>query len=112
MTIPINSKDVDDFVKDNKLFQRTQKYMIGYLENYWADNKVSFIEDLKVNLETILQHYKFVDKRIAFSKCYEYEPPLDYISVSISMYDEEERYVCEYTAFYDWELECFDDTMG
>lgn len=45
------------------------------------------------------------------SKSFSYDPPLDYFSVWIRISDEDDRYLCKYTAFYDLELNCFDDKI-
>ena len=81
------------------------------MENLWCDSPKEFEEQYNTNISTVLNDYKFENEGISFSRSYSYEPPLDYISVSIRIYDQEDDYVAEYRALYDLDLHIFDDTM-
>lgn len=111
MKLPINYLEVNVFEQQNNLFAFTKKYLIKWLENLWCDSPKEFEEQYNTNISTVLNDYKFEDEGISFSRSYSYEPPLDYISVSIRIYDQEDDYVAEYRALYDLDLHIFDDTM-
>lgn len=66
---------------------------------------------MNADLETVLTAYKFETEGYSMSQSYSYDPPIDYISVWIRIYDEKNSYICEYTAFYDMELKVFDDKI-
>lgn len=109
--IPINSKDVEDFIKDNKLFQRTQEMMIECLKNTWADSETDFMDELRADLQTVLEKYEFIHHTVSFRKNYDDELPVDYIVVWIRIHDDEDGYVCEYMASYDRNLECIEGKL-
>lgn len=111
MKIPIKSEDFSKFISDNKLFDITRDELKKCLKNWWDNDRTLFIEDMYSDLETVLKKYRFENEGVSFSKSYSYEPPMDYISVWIRIFDEEDNYVCEYTAFYDYMLNCFDDKI-
>ncbi|KSV57696.1 hypothetical protein [Acetivibrio ethanolgignens] len=111
MNVPINSKEFTDFISDNNLFQLTQEKLTTCLKNWWTHDKAAFLEDMNADLETVLKKYNFENDGVSFSKSYSYDPPMDYISVWIHIFDEENNYICEYTAFYDLELQIFDDKI-
>ena len=111
MVLPIDSKKFSDFISDSNLFQMTQENLKALLKNWWDADKINFSKDMNADLETVLKKYKFEAEGVSLSKSYSYEPPMDYISVWIRIFDEENSYICEYTAFYDYNLNCFDDKI-
>lgn len=111
MILPIDTNQLENFIHKNNLFHTTQNSLILCLKNWWRDNKVDFLENMNANLETVLTAYKFEKEGYSISKSYSYDPPMDYISVWIRIYDEENSYICEYTAFYDMDLKMFDDKL-
>ncbi|MBS5150449.1 MAG: hypothetical protein KHY76_05570 [Butyricicoccus pullicaecorum] len=111
MKLPINYLEVNAFEQENDIFAFTKKYLIKWLESLWYDSPKEFEEQYNTNISTVLNDYKFKNEGISFSRSYSYEPPLDYISVSIRIYDQEDDYVAEYRALYDLDLHIFDDTM-
>lgn len=80
-------------------------------ENWWNDDNAAFLDDMNSGLETVLKKYRFENEGVSFSKRYSYDPPMDYISVWIRIFDEENNYISENTAFYDVELQIFDDKI-
>ena len=111
MTLPIDTKALENFIHENNLFHTTQNRLILCLKNWWRDNKVDFLENMNADLQTVLTAYKFEKEGYSISKNYSYNPPIDYISVWIRIYDEENSYICEYTAFYDMNLKIFNDKI-
>lgn len=110
MALPINKESIDRFVIDNKLFEKTRDFMRTFLENWFVEDKEGFIDDFGTDLSTVLATYSFENGGVSFSKDYFRE--LDYISVWISIEDSENDYFCTYKAFYDYDLNCFDDSVG
>lgn len=111
MNIPMDFETLNDFIRESNLFDSTRDSLKLYLENWWNDNKAVFLEDMGADLETVLKKYRFENEGLSFSRSYFYDPPLDYISVWIHIFDEEDSYISEYTAFYDLDLEIFDDKI-
>lgn len=111
MKLPINYLQVNEFERQNNLFNLTKEYLIKWLETSYHDSPKEFEEQYYSDINTVLNNYKFENEGISFSRSYSYEPPLDYISVSIRIYDQEDDYVAEYRAFYDLDLQIFDDRM-
>jgi hypothetical protein len=110
MILPINLECIDQFVIENKLFEKTREYMKIFIENWFEEDKEGFIDDFGTDLSTVLATYNFENGGVSFSKDYFRE--LDYISVRIEIKDDENDYFCTYTAFYDYNLNCFDDKVG
>lgn len=111
MSTTIDFKKLSDFVEKNNLFQSTQDMLKICLKNSWDDNRDTFLEDFGNDLETVFTKYKFENNTFTFSTSYACEPPMDYISIRIEIYDEENNYICRYTTFYDTALEGFDDKL-
>ncbi len=111
MKLPIDFKSINDFLSNNNLFLTTRENLITCLKNWWNDDNAAFLDDMNADLETVLERYKFENNGISFSKSYSYDPPMDYISIWIRIFDEENNYICGYTAFYDLELQIFDDKI-
>ncbi|WHH59732.1 hypothetical protein [Petroclostridium sp. X23] len=111
MEIPVSSSSFQNFIVDSQLFEKTNKALINYLINWYNDNPEAFIDDMRADLNRILQTYNFHNERVAISKSYSYEPPLDYIACDIRITDEEDSCCCVYTAFFDQELNIFDDKI-
>lgn len=112
MKIPIDTNKFADFIVENKLFDKTRENMTQYLKSWYEDDKEHFLEDMWADFDTVINTYTFENEGVSFSKSYSYEPPLDYISVWIRIYDNEGSYCAEYTAFYDNDLNCFDDKIA
>ena len=111
MVVPINKNDYEEFVSESKIFKKTSDLMIKCLSNWYKEDKESFIKDMWNDLDTVINTYKFEEDGVSISKSYSYEPPLDYISCWIRIYDSEGSYCIEYTAFFDYDLNCIDDKI-
>jgi hypothetical protein len=112
MNIPMDVNAFENFVAENQLFIKTKKKMIQCLKNWYKKDKDQFLEDLWTDIDTVLSTYTFEKDGVSFSKSYSYEPPLEYISVWIKIFDNEGSYCAKYTAFYDLNLNCFDDKIS
>lgn len=111
MNILINNQLFQSFIDENKLFEKTFELMLSYLKTWQEDNAKQFIEELWVDFDTVVKTYHFEHHKISISKNYLYDPPLDYISCHIRIYNVEDIYCGEYMAYFDCNLDCFDDNF-
>lgn len=110
--LPISQQDFQNFIEKNKLFERTYQLMCKSLKHWYEDDSQHFIEDMWADLDTVMKTYHFENEGVSISKNYSYEPPLDYISCYIRVYDAEWTYCMEYTAYFDEDLKEFDDKIA
>ncbi|MBE6072621.1 MAG: hypothetical protein E7208_11820 [Clostridium butyricum] len=111
MVVPINKKDYEVFISESKIFKKTYDLMVKCLRSWYDDDKEKFINDMWTDFDTVMNTYRFENEGVSISKSYSYDPPLDYISCWIRIYDAEDTYCIEYTAFFDYELNCIDDKI-
>lgn len=109
--IPVDPAAFSEFIEAARLFECTRKLLRMCLTNWYKEDIQGFVGDMRAGLERVLGEYKFVNEGVSVSKSFSYDPPLDYISVWVRIYDEEGCYVAEYTAFYDCDLKCFDERL-
>jgi len=112
MDLPINFQKIAPFMGESDLFHRTQKLLQGCLEYLSITDPIQFDEMFHTDFNTVMNEYKFMNEGVSFSKNFLYEPPLEYISVWIKIYSTEDDYLAQYTAFFDEELNCFDEELG
>lgn len=110
--IKTDYQELERIVEENKLFRQAQEALDVYLRNWWADEPNRFQEEMRVDLDTVLEKYHFENDSFAFSRSYLYDSPLDYIAVRIRVSDEEESENSIYTACFNLELEFFDDHLN
>lgn len=97
------------YLNQNELFARTQELLERYLRSWQQENRSQFLDDMGADLSVVLTTYHFEKGGISFSRDFFRE--LDYISVWLTIEDNSHEYVCEYTAFYDKELNAIDDRI-
>ena len=107
--LPILPERIEQFITENELFEKTNEFMKTFLKNWVEEDKEQFFEEFETDIATLLATFKFTNAGIAFSRAYLRE--LDYISVRIDISDSSNNYVCTYTAFFDHNLDCIDDTV-
>lgn len=113
MEAPINPKQFDEFIAQNHLFEKTLCFMKEYLKNWFEEDREQFFEEFNGDFDHAMRTYTFENGGVSFSKNFSYDdPPLDYLSVWIRITDREGFYLCTYTAFYDYDLNCFDDKIA
>lgn len=112
MTFPIDSRNLQTFIDQSCLFDMTHGLMLKFLENWYQEDPAGFVNDLWADLDTVKHNYRFENEGVSISKCYACDPPLDYISCRITLWDKEENYCTTYTAFFDDALNCFDDKIS
>lgn len=111
MKIPINSSEFEKFVEESRIFEKTHMLMGEYLKKWYEENPETFREDLWADLDTVLRFYGFEYESVAFNKSFSYDPPMDYFSCRIRIYDQEPLYCIEYTAFFDMNLNCINEKI-
>jgi len=110
-TIPINYESFDSFIRENHLFERARESCIEVLNNRYRESKYDFIRNFGADITVVLETYRFINSGISFDRHYEFDKPLDTVSVWIRIYNSNNSYVCEYTVYYDFKLEIIDDKM-
>ncbi len=111
MKILIDSQIFSEYIKQHHLFEKTKENLILCLKNFYAQEPEEFKEMLYADVSKVINTYHFENEGVSISKSFFYDPPLDYISVWIRIYDNENYYLAEYTAFYDSDLNCIDDKL-
>ncbi len=107
----MDSQIFSSFIKDNHLFDKTKENLMLCLNHFYKTEQERFHEMFQADLDQVINTYVFENEGVSFSKSFSYDPPLDYISVWIRIYDREKDYLAEYTAFYDLELNQIDDRL-
>jgi hypothetical protein len=57
--IPIDTNQFDDFIVENKLFEKTRENMIQYLKSWYQDDQEHFLEDMWTDFDTVMNTYTF-----------------------------------------------------
>ncbi|WP_418703428.1 hypothetical protein [Anaerotignum faecicola] len=109
--IPIDSKYFEEYIQRNALFERAQTCLAAYLKDWYEDSPDSFVSDMRVPFQKVMETYDFQNKVVAINKNFFYEPPQDYLSVCISILDDEGSYVCQYLVFFDFSFGVIDDKL-
>lgn len=108
---PIDSKWFEGYIQRNGLFEKAQKCLRAYLEDWYEVSPDSFVDDMRAPFDKVIKEYDFQNKVVAINKNFFYEPPQDYLSVCISILDEEGSYVCQYSVFFDFSFGVIDDKL-
>lgn len=101
----------DAYLQKHEIFGKTTRLMMECLEKWYADEPEQFQRDMRENLRTVVETYQFKRKIAAIEQNYMYDPPLTCLSVSMDMFDGEDCYAATYTAFFDFDGDCFDDQL-
>lgn len=101
----------DTYLQKHEIFGKTRRLMEVCLKNWYRDDPEQFQSDMRANLQTVLDTYRFARKIAAIEQNYRYEPPLDCLTASIDISDEADGYVAIYTAFWDFNGNAIDDML-
>jgi len=110
--LPVDSAQFSCFIDTSQIFAETRKNMKGYLTNWYNDTPDLFVEDMRADLPFVLARYHFYDEFVSITKNYNFDPPMDTVSCTIRITDEEDVCCTRYIAFYDAQLNCIDDKMS
>lgn len=101
----------DVYLKEYKIFEKTMQFMMECLENWHRDDPEQFQRDMRADHQTVVATYRFNRKFAAIKQNCMFEPLQRYISASMDILDRERNYVAIYTAFFDFDGNCFDDQL-
>ncbi|WP_130849612.1 hypothetical protein [Intestinimonas timonensis] len=110
--ILLNGMPFDDYLEKYEIFEKTTKFMMEYLKNWYDDDPKNFQRAMRADYRTVAETYQFKQKIAAFEKNYMYDAPLLCIAFSMDINDEEDDYVAIYTAIFDLNGNCIDDLMS
>ena len=109
--IPVDPEQFSEFIDKSKIFDITRQLMTGYLTNWYNDDAETFVENMRVDLSTVLEHYQFRNEFVSITKNFNFDPPMDTVSCTIHISDEDGDCCVRYTAIFDAKLNLIDDYM-
>lgn len=109
--IPIDFHEFSRFIDSSEIFDRTTALMNAYLARWYNNDAESFVEDMRADLATVLKQYHFFNEFVAITKNFNFDPPIDTLSCTIRITDEEDDCCTRYRAVFDAQLNVIDDTM-
>lgn len=110
--IPVDPEQFSKFIDKSTIFDMTRQLMTGYLTNWYNDNAETFVENMRTDLSTVLEHYQFRNEFVSITKNFNFDPPMDTISCTIHISDEDDDCCTRYTAVFDLQMNAIDDYMG
>ena len=110
--IPVDPKQFSEFIDTSKIFDKTRQLMRGYLTNWYSDDAEMFVEDMRGDLATVLEKYRFHNEFVFITKNFNFDPPMDTISCTIHISDEDDDCCTRYTAVFDLQMNAIDEYMG
>lgn len=66
--IPVDPEQFSKFINKSKIFDTTRQLMIGYLTNWYNDDAETFVENMRADLSTVLEHYHFRNEFVSITK--------------------------------------------
>ena len=109
--ILLNGMPFDDYLAKYEIFEKTTQFMMEYLKNWYGDYPKNFQRTMRAEHQTVVDTYQFHRKFAAIKQNYMFEPLQRYISASMDILDGEGDYAAIYTAFFDFDGNCFDDQL-
>lgn len=109
--IPVDPEQFSEFIDNSKIFDMTRRLMRGYLTNWYSDDAEMFMEDMRGDLSTVLEQYRFHNEFVSITKNFNFDPPMDTVSCTIHISDEADNFCVRYTAIFDDQLNVMDDYM-
>ena len=85
--------------------------MLTCLRNWYNDDREGFLDSMRADLDTVLQTYHFENVIVALNKNFIYDPPMDTISCTIAISDEEDCPCLDYRAIFDFDMNMIDDVI-
>lgn len=112
MKIPIDREAFSEFVEQSGIFGTAQKSMGQCLKNWYIDGWEPFTDDMRADLETVMRTYRFHNAMVSFNKDFHFDPPLDTITCTITINDDEDDHCMFYRAIFDCDLNIIDDVIS
>ena len=109
--IPVDPERFSDFIDKSKIFDRTQELMKECLTNWCHGDADAFMESMRADLPTVLEQYHFYNELVCITKNFNFDPPIDTVSCTIRITDEEDDCCAHYRAVFDNQLNAVDDMM-
>lgn len=109
--IPVDPEQFSKFIDKSKIFDTTRQLMTRYLTNWYNDDAKTFAENMRGDLSAVLEHYHFQNEFVSITKNFNFDPPMDTVSCSIHISDEDDDCCARYTAVFDDHLKLIDDYM-
>ncbi len=110
-SIPVDPEQFSTFIERSRIFDRTRELMRGYLTNWYSDNTETFLKDMRADLTTVLERYHFYNEFVSIDKIFNFDPPLDTVTCTIRIADEEDDCCARYRVIFDYRLIVIDDAM-
>lgn len=60
----------------SKIFDTARQLMTGYLTNWYNDDAETFVEEMRADLSTVLEHYRFRNEFVSITKNFNFDPPI------------------------------------
>ena len=111
LKIPVDSEQFSDFINKSKIFDQTHELMKGYLASWYNDDATAFVEYMRADLSTVMERYHFYNECVSITKNFNFDPPIDTVSCTIRINDEEDECCSSYCAVFDDQLNAIDDMM-
>ena len=109
--IPVDPEQFSEFIDKSKIFDTTRQLMTGYLTNWNNDDAETFVEEMRADLSTVLEHYRFRNEFVSITKNFNFDPPIDTVSCTICITDEDGDCCSRYNAIFDFQLNAIVDYM-
>lgn len=109
--IPVDPEQFSEFIDKSKIFDTARQLMTRYLMNWYNDDVETFVENMRADLSTILEHYHFRNEFVSITKNFNFDPSMDTVSCTIYISDEDDDCCTRYTAVFDDHLKLIDDYM-
>ena len=112
ISFPVDPEKFSEFIDKSKIFDKTKQFMKEYLTNWYNDDAEKFSESLRADLPTVLERYHFHNEFVSITKNFNFDPPIDTVSCTIRITDEEDGCCSRYKAIFDLRMNAIDDYMG
>lgn len=110
--ILLNGIPFDTYLEKHQVFEKTTQLMMKCLENWYRDDPEQFQSDMRADWQTVVDTHQFHRKFAAIKQNYMFEPVQRYLTASMDILDGEGDHVATYTAFFDFDGNCFDDQLA
>lgn len=111
MRIPVDPEQFSDFITKSKIFDQTREFMKGYLTNWFNYDADTFMESMRADLATVLEQFHFYNELVSITKNFNFDPPIDTVSCTIRISDNEDDCCARYRVVFDNQLNVIDDMM-